>query len=53
MAKIQKMKNGQHFLTLPRAICRALGWDKGDHIHFKILENNEITLFKVEEGKDV
>ncbi|MFH1839647.1 MAG: hypothetical protein ABH849_00685 [Nanoarchaeota archaeon] len=44
--KLQQLKTGQHFLTLPRQIMRAKGWEKGDIIKIKINDKGELVLYK-------
>ncbi|MBI2671056.1 hypothetical protein HYX18_03725 [Candidatus Woesearchaeota archaeon] len=47
--KLQQMKQGQYFITLPSQIVRAKGWSKGDQIIAIIDKNGDITLKKKEE----
>lgn len=44
--KIQKMNNKQFFITLPNAIIRAKGWNKGDVIKATIDNKGDIVLRK-------
>lgn len=44
--KLQKMNNKQFFVTLPNAIVRAKGWNKGDDIDFIIDNKGNLVLIK-------
>lgn len=46
--KLQKMSGRQFFITLPNAIVRAKGWEKGDVIKAEIDQRGNIVLKKVE-----
>jgi len=45
--KLQQMKQGQFFLSLPSAIVRAKGWKKGDNVSVNISGEGDIVLRKV------
>jgi len=47
--KIQE-KNGQCFLTIPKAILRAKRWKKGDNINFLIDSRGNIRLARLTGG---
>jgi len=47
--KLQKMNDKQFFITLPNAIIRAKGWQKGDSIKAVIDGKGDIVLKKLEE----
>jgi len=42
--KLQKMNGRQFFITLPNAIVRAKGWNKGDDIGFSIDSKGDLVL---------
>lgn len=44
--KIQQLKNGQHFITLPSQIVRAKGWKKGDDLKVEINKDGDLVLKK-------
>ena len=44
--KIQQLKNGQHFITLPSQLVRAKGWQKGDDLKVEIDSKGNIVLRK-------
>ena len=44
--KLQQMKQGQYFVTLPSQIVRAKGWNKGDQIDARIDKEGNIILKK-------
>ena len=41
---LQKSKNGQFFLSLPLAIVKAKGWDKGQEFKIRFNERGNIEL---------
>ena len=49
--KLQQMKQGQFFITLPSSIVKAKGWIKGDQIFLEINSKGEIILDKKEINK--
>ena len=46
--KLQQMKKGQYFITLPNQIVKAKGWNKGDYIVVEIDSRGNIILKKKE-----
>jgi DNA-binding Xre family transcriptional regulator len=46
MVKLQQMKSGQFFVTIPRKLCKALDLKKGDNIEFKINSRGRLELVK-------
>lgn len=46
--KLQQMKQGQFFVTLPSQIVRAKGWNKGDQIVAEINKEGNIVLKRKE-----
>ena len=46
--KLQQMKQGQYFLTLPSQIVKAKDWKKGDMIKVKINKEGAIVLYRQE-----
>ncbi len=46
--KLQQMKQGQYFVTLPSQIVRAKGWNKGDYINAIIDKEGNIILKRKE-----
>jgi len=49
MVKLQYDQNQQFKLTLPKQICVAKGWKKGDRIIVEIDDNGNLVLKKSEE----
>ena len=47
--KLQMMNNRQFFTTLPNAIVKAKGWDKGDEIIVELDNKGNIVLKKKED----
>jgi len=43
--KLQQMNDRQFFVTLPKSIVLAKGWQKGDNIKFKINDKGELVLY--------
>lgn len=43
--KIQKTRD-QHFLTLPKKVMEAMGWEKGDDLLVKVVDINILSLEK-------
>ena len=41
---LQKSKNGQFFISLPVAIVKAKGWDRGQRLDIKFNERGDILL---------
>lgn len=44
--KLQQMKQGQYFLTIPSQIVRLKGWNKQDEVLFTIDKEGNIVLRK-------
>ncbi len=44
--KLQQMKQGQYFLSMPSQIVRAKGWNKGDRIKIVIDKEGDLILRK-------
>ncbi len=42
--KIQKTNKGQYYLTLPRALVEAKGWDKGTKVKIRLTEKGNLEL---------
>jgi len=42
--KLQQMKQGQYFLTLPSQIVRAKGWEKGKYLKVEINKEGNIVI---------
>ena len=40
--KIQKTKAGQFFITLPKQLVLAKGWDKGTELKFKVSDKGDL-----------
>ena len=45
--KLQQMKQGIFFITLPVQIVRAKGWNKQDKIQINISDKGDLLLRKV------
>lgn len=50
MPKVQVTKNGQHTLTVPDHIVRAMNIQKGDEFFFQIGKSGNIELVKYQGG---
>lgn len=46
--KLQQMKQGQFFVTLPTQILRAKKWKKGDIIEYSLDNKGDIVLTRKE-----
>jgi len=46
MVKIQRLKNNQLVITIPKNLAELLGWDKGDDIIFKLNTKESFILEK-------
>lgn len=44
--KIQQIKNGQYFISLPRLLVRAKGWKKGDELKAVVDSDGELKILK-------
>ena len=44
MAIISVSKNGQAFVTIPKALFEALGWQAGTEIRFEIMGKGKLKL---------
>ena len=44
MVKLQYDRNEQFKVTLPKQICAALGWKKGDTISIRLNDKGEMNL---------
>ena len=42
--KLQKTNKGQYYLTLPKAMVEAKGWDKGTELKIEIGKRGEFIL---------
>jgi len=51
MVKIQMMKKGQYFVTIPRKIVSVMGWEKGTVLDYEVLGRDTLKMFKVKEAK--
>ncbi len=45
--KLQQMKQGQYFLTLPSQIVRAKGWKKGAYLKIEINKEDNLIIKKM------
>lgn len=46
MVKIQEGSNDQKLVTIPRELCRAMGWEKGDELEFSVEDSESLELSK-------
>ena len=44
--KIQKSKAGQFFITLPKQIVLAKGWNKGTELKCRVSDKGELILLE-------
>jgi bifunctional DNA-binding transcriptional regulator/antitoxin component of YhaV-PrlF toxin-antitoxin module len=44
--KVQKTKNGQYIVTIPKALAEALGYLRGTAIEFKINTEGDLIIKK-------
>ena len=49
--RIQRTKNDQYIVTLPKALVEALGVEKGTEVEFTISGENELKLRIAHEKK--
>lgn len=47
--KIQRLKNGQLVITIPRAIAASKGWDKGTILQYVEDKFGDLTLQEAKE----
>lgn len=45
MVKIQE-NDGQKFVTLPKELATAMGWEKGDDLQFSVFSSKELLVKK-------
>lgn len=46
VVKLQEGSNGQKLVTIPRELCKAMGWEKGDELNFSVKDKNVLQLKK-------
>ena len=46
MVKIQQGSGSQHFVTIPEELRKAMGWEKGDEVKFKVSNSKELRVKK-------
>ena len=46
MVKLQKASDSQHLVTIPEELRKAMGWEKGDELEFKVANSKELKLKK-------
>jgi bifunctional DNA-binding transcriptional regulator/antitoxin component of YhaV-PrlF toxin-antitoxin module len=44
--KVQKTKNDQFIITIPKALAKALGYNKGLNIDFTINKEGNLVIIK-------
>lgn len=42
--KLQKMKNGSYFVTVPKPLVRAKGWNKGEKVSWEVNDEGRLGL---------
>ena len=46
-------KNGQFYMTLPKAVIEGIGWQKGDRILVRIAGKDRLELLREPTGKTI
>jgi bifunctional DNA-binding transcriptional regulator/antitoxin component of YhaV-PrlF toxin-antitoxin module len=46
MVKLQEGSNNQKLVTVPRELCKAMGWEKGDELSWSVKDSNTLELKK-------
>lgn len=46
MVKLQYDSNNQFKITVPKQLCLAKGWKKGDRLRFELDEKGDIVIKK-------
>ena len=48
MVRVQEGSNEQKLITIPRELCKAMGWEKGDNVEFSIKDEDTLKLKALE-----
>lgn len=46
MVKVQRASADQHMITIPKELRKAMGWEKGDQLEFKVKDSKTLELKK-------
>jgi len=46
MVKLQEGSNGQKFVTVPKELAKAMGWDKRENLDFSVKNENTLEIKK-------
>ena len=52
MSTLQLQKSGSYMTTIPRDVVETLRAEKGDKLHFSIMENGEVKVIKVKSKEE-
>lgn len=44
MVKVQEGSNQQKLVTIPRELAKAMGWQKGEELEFKVKNSETLEL---------
>ncbi|MFB6159488.1 MAG: AbrB/MazE/SpoVT family DNA-binding domain-containing protein [Candidatus Nanohalobium sp.] len=44
MVKLQEGSNNQKFITVPRELAKAMGWEKGEKLDFQVKDSETLEL---------
>jgi len=44
MPKLQEVNESQYMITIPIQLKRAMGWERGDTLQFRVKDNNTLEL---------
>ncbi|MDY6788726.1 MAG: AbrB/MazE/SpoVT family DNA-binding domain-containing protein [Candidatus Nanohaloarchaea archaeon] len=46
MVKLQSGSHEQKLVTIPRELCKAMGWEKGDNLEFSVKDSETLEVKK-------
>lgn len=44
MVKLQEISDAQHMVTVPVELRKAMGWDKGTELTFRVVDDTTLEL---------
>lgn len=44
MVKLIEGSNNQKLVTIPRELCKAMGWEKGDQLQWTVKDDETLKL---------
>ena len=48
--KVQEDNNGRKHITIPTSLAKAMGWEKGNNLTFKVKDENSLILESNKKG---